>query len=118
MLVDMVAIPSETVRSDTPRDACAAGERLRIELAALGVHADVHHGFGVVVVSVWRELLVWTDGTVYRWWTGHMSRKTGRRLYTAYGVEDPITAARRVARRREELQRTYPPSEVILERVP
>ncbi|MFF3441009.1 hypothetical protein [Streptosporangium sp. NPDC002721] len=114
----MVAISSEAVRPDTPRDACAAAEDLRTELAALGVHADVHHGFGVAMVSVWRELLVWTDGTVYRWWTGHLSWKTGRRLYTAYGVDDPVAAARCVAHRREELQRAYPPSEVIPERVP
>ncbi|WP_440070980.1 hypothetical protein [Streptosporangium sp. OZ121] len=118
MLAGMVAISSEAVRSDTLRDSCTAAEKLRIELAALGVHADVHHGFGVAMVSVWRELLVWTDGTVYRWWTGHLSWKTGRRLYTAYGVDDPVTAARRVVHRREELQRAYPLSEVIPERVP
>ncbi|WP_093890375.1 hypothetical protein [Streptosporangium canum] len=113
----MVAIPSETVRSDAPRAACAAAERLRTELAALGVRADVHAGYGVALVSVWRELLVWTDGTVYRWWTGHLSPKTRRRLYTAYGVDNPAAAARCVAHRREELQQAHTSSEPIAEQM-
>ncbi|MER5422372.1 hypothetical protein [Streptosporangium roseum] len=68
-------------------------------------------------MSVWRELLVWTDGTVYRWWTGHLSPKTRRRLYTAYGADNPATAARRVAHRCEELRQAHPRSEPIVEQM-
>ncbi|WP_433372635.1 hypothetical protein [Streptosporangium sp. CA-115845] len=104
-------------RFDAPSAAYVAAERLRVELAALGVHADVHHGYGMALVSVWRELLVWTDGTVYRWWTGQLSWKTGQRLYTVGDPDDPTVAARCVARRREELRQTYPLPELIAERV-
>ncbi|MFF5248465.1 hypothetical protein ACFY3V_29655 [Streptosporangium sp. NPDC000095] len=83
--------------------AALAAERLRIGLEHCGVSADVHEGRGVALVSVWADLLVWTDGRDYRWWTGKTSVKTERRLYRVYGVDNPITVAHYVAQRYEEL---------------
>ncbi|MEV4378228.1 hypothetical protein [Streptosporangium sp. NPDC049644] len=83
--------------------AALAAERLRIGLEHCGVSADIHEGHGVALVSVWTDLLVWTDGRAYRWWTGKTSTKTGRRLYLVHGVDNPITVAHYVAQRYEEL---------------
>ncbi len=84
--------------------AFVAAERLREALAVIHVTADVHAGYGVALVSVWFDLLVWTDGQVYRWWTGQFAHRSGRRLYTTYSVEVPGTVARCVAHRRLALQ--------------
>ncbi len=65
--------------------AALAAERLRIGLEHCGVSADVHEGHGVA--------LVWTNGHAYRWWTGKISAKTGRRVYRVYGVDNPVTVA-------------------------
>ncbi|MEV4750526.1 hypothetical protein AB0K21_29545 [Streptosporangium sp. NPDC049248] len=83
--------------------AALAAERLRIGLEHCGVSADVHEGHGVALVSVWTDLLVWTDGRAYRWWTGKTSAKTGRRLYRVYSADNPITVAHCVAQRYKEL---------------
>ncbi|MEU4405519.1 hypothetical protein AB0F88_13400 [Streptosporangium sp. NPDC023963] len=85
--------------------AALAAERLRIGLEHYGVVADVHQGHGVALLSVWTNLVVWTDGLAYRWWTGRISAKTGRRLYRVYGVDNPITVAHYVAQRYEELRK-------------
>ncbi|WP_433241526.1 hypothetical protein ACQPYK_36380 [Streptosporangium sp. CA-135522] len=95
--------------------AALAAERLRGGLEHCGVSADVHEGYGVALVSVWADLLVWTDGFVYRWWTGKISERTGRRLYTAYGVDNPVTVARCVAHRYGELRKTSPRSDDVAE---
>ncbi|RJL30900.1 hypothetical protein D5H75_21635 [Bailinhaonella thermotolerans] len=70
------------------------------QLALRGLSGEVHEGFGVAVVWVGAraDVVVWTNGTLFRWWTGRVS-ESGRRIYT-YGVADsPATAARRVDQR-------------------
>ncbi|MGW0590301.1 hypothetical protein [Streptosporangium sp. NPDC002607] len=96
--------------------AALAAERLRIGLEHCGVSADVHEGHGVALVSVWTDLLVWTDGRAYRWWTGKTSAKTGRRLYWVHGVDSPITIAHSVAQRYEELRKASHQSKGVAER--
>ncbi|GAA3068624.1 hypothetical protein [Streptosporangium carneum] len=84
--------------------AVHAAGLLRDELARQGVEGDVHGGYGLALVSVRGDLVIWTDGMVYRWWTGRMSPKTGRRLYAVYGVDNPATVARGVMLRHAELR--------------
>ncbi|WP_371784184.1 hypothetical protein [Streptosporangium subroseum] len=95
--------------------AALASERLRIGLEQCGVSADVHQGPGVSLVSVWTNLVVWTDGLAYRWWTGKISAKTGRRLYRVHGVDNPVTVAHYVAQRYEELRKASYRSEGVAE---
>ncbi|MEV8637756.1 hypothetical protein AB0395_39530 [Streptosporangium sp. NPDC051023] len=89
------------VRAGTP--AVHAAGLLRDELARQGVEGDVHGGYGLALVSVREDLVIWTDGMVYRWWTGRTSSKTGRRLYAVYCVDNPATVARGVMLRYAEL---------------
>lgn len=96
--------------------AALAAERLRIGLEHCGVAADVHQGHGVALLSVWTNLVVWTDGLAYRWWTGKISAKTGRRLYRVYGVDNPITVAHCVTQRYEELRKASNWSRDVAER--
>lgn len=93
--------------------AALAAEQLRIGLERCGVAADIHEGHGVSLISVWTNLVVWTDGRAYRWWTGKISAKTGRRLYRVYGVDNPVTVARCVAQRYEELRKASYRSEGV-----
>ncbi|MEV6866616.1 hypothetical protein AB0M44_37175 [Streptosporangium subroseum] len=85
-----------------------AVEQLQLALASCGISTDVNHGYDVAVLSVWADLLVWTDGSVYRWWTGQLSPKTGQRLYAVYDVGNPAMVARCVVERYEELRRSHP----------
>ena len=95
----------------------ASAERLKLSLADLQIAADVHEGQGVALVSVWLDLIVWTNGRWYRWWTGRMSQKTGRRLYAIHSTENPATTARHIALRYRELRTSRPlpavPAEVV-----
>jgi hypothetical protein len=61
--------PANTQRK-TPTTPSQAAERLSNELAALGIRTDIHGGYELALVSVWVELVVWTDGRWYRWWSG------------------------------------------------
>ncbi|WP_440102841.1 hypothetical protein [Streptosporangium sp. H16] len=97
----------------TGTPAVHAADQLSNALERHGIAADVHDGYGVALVSVWVDLLVWTDGFVYRWWTGQFSGRSRRRLYTAYTVDNPAAAARCVARRYEELQQGHPVSPLL-----
>ena len=56
-----------------------AAEQLRAALDDLGIAADVHEGHGAALLSVWVELLVWSDGFRFMWWNGEYSARTGRR---------------------------------------
>ncbi|MER5645272.1 hypothetical protein [Streptosporangium sp. NPDC002524] len=81
----------------------ASAERLKLSLEDLQIAADVHEGQGIALVSVWLNLIVWTNGRWYRWWTGQVSQKTGRRLYAVHSTENPVTTARHVALRYREV---------------
>ncbi|GGP83776.1 hypothetical protein [Streptosporangium pseudovulgare] len=83
--------------------AVRAAWRLCDELAGRGVQGDVHGGYGLALVLLWADLVVWTDGAVYRWWTGRTSPKTGRRLYMVYGVHDLAVTVRGVMLRCADL---------------
>ncbi|SNT45704.1 hypothetical protein SAMN05216276_104540 [Streptosporangium subroseum] len=96
--------------------AALAAEHLRIGLEHCGVAADVREGHSVALVSIWTNLVVWTDGLAYRWWTGKISPKTGRRLYRVYGVDNPATVAHCVAQRYEELRKASCRFEGLAER--
>ncbi|WP_371781502.1 hypothetical protein [Streptosporangium subroseum] len=85
-----------------------AAERLQFALAGCGISTDINHDHDVAVVSVWADLLVLTDGFVYRWWTGQLSSRTGRRLYAICDASDSAFAARCVVQRYEELRKSHP----------
>ncbi|MFC7639969.1 hypothetical protein ACFQX6_02125 [Streptosporangium lutulentum] len=57
--------------------AMHAAGLLKDELERQGVESDVHDGYGLALISVWADLVVWTDGMVYRWWAGRVSSRTG-----------------------------------------
>lgn len=88
--------------------ATVAVLRLSRELESLGITADPHEGDQVAALSVWEGLVVWceigTAGLHYRWWTGRVSERTGRWVYTWCPIRDPSTAARRIAARYRELR--------------
>lgn len=99
----------------------SAARRLRAELEAHGISADIHEGYGVALISVWVDLLVWCevgpDGPRYRWWTGRISDRTRRYVYTGCPGNATETAARRIAARYRELRADHPLSPVIVERL-
>ncbi|WP_433225070.1 hypothetical protein [Microtetraspora malaysiensis] len=91
-----------------------AAERLREELERYGIGADIHEGDGTALVSVWVDLVVWTDGAYsYLWWTGENFPRSSLRKYTYSPVNDPASAARRVAARYAELRDGHPRSREV-----
>ncbi|GLX03312.1 hypothetical protein [Microbispora sp. NBRC 16548] len=100
-------------RRKTPTTPSLAAERLSDELAALGIRTDVHEGYGLALVSVWVELVVWTDGRCYRWWSGRKSARTQRWIYAFGPVDDPVTTARRIAVRYKDLRQHHPLSALL-----
>lgn len=89
--------------------ALVVAEQLRGELERLGVSADVHEGDGLALLSVRLHLAVWCErgpeGWRYRWWTGRVSQRTGRWIYTGCRALAVKTAAQRIAARYAELRR-------------
>ncbi|GGK61044.1 hypothetical protein Ppa06_25050 [Planomonospora parontospora subsp. parontospora] len=102
--------PAESATGDPSYAAACLAEELR----NLGMPADIHCGVGVALVSVWIDLVVWTNGVSYHWWSGNTSAR-GRRLYAYSPVSDPLTAARRVAVRYAELRGAHPSSKLVEE---
>jgi hypothetical protein len=94
--------------------AVRAALRLAAALERHGLWSDVHEGMGLALVSVWVELVVWTDGACYVWWSGAISSR-GRRLMAYCPADDPMSAARRVATRYVALRKGHPYSQVIAE---
>ncbi len=96
-----------------------SADRLRAELEQHGIRADLHRGRGVALVSVWLDLLVWVEagpeGLRYRWWTGRVSERTGRYVYTGSPAHAVEAAARRIAARYRELVDSHPLSPMIAE---
>ncbi|GAA3258741.1 hypothetical protein [Nonomuraea helvata] len=89
-----------------------AADALAVALAAHGVSADVHDGYGLSLVSVWVGLVVWCDGDWY-WWRAGWDDRRKRVLYARHPAIEPSRAARRVAFRYADLQRRHPLSERI-----
>lgn len=89
-----------------------AADALADALAAHGVSADVHDGYGLSLVSVWVGLVVWCDGDWY-WWRAGWDDRRKRVLYARHPAIEPSRAARRVAFRYADLQRRHPLSETI-----
>jgi hypothetical protein len=81
--------------------------RLCYELKRYGITADPHEGHQVAALSVAYGLVVWceygAEGLRYRWWTGRLSQRTGRWIYTFCPASAVTSAARRVAMRYQEL---------------
>lgn len=90
--------------------------RLCRELESHGITADPHPGDQVGALSLRYGLVVWCEygpkGLHYRWWTGRLSERTGRRVYTCCPADAPTTAARRVAERYREMATDHSPSPV------
>ncbi|RJL22707.1 hypothetical protein [Bailinhaonella thermotolerans] len=110
-----VHVPGATSRGEreTGDAALIAARRLCRELESLGIAADTHAIPGMATVSVWVELVVWTDGIhYYRWWTGRLTAQN-RYVWAYNHVGAPATAARRVALRYTELRRDHPLSPLI-----
>ncbi|MEU8361478.1 hypothetical protein AB0C27_36230 [Nonomuraea sp. NPDC048882] len=78
-------------------------DQLQRELALHGIAADVHDGYGLAVVSVWRDLLVWTDGDLF-WWRAGWNNRRDRPVYAWHTATDPKRAARRIAARYMDLR--------------
>ncbi|WP_424536680.1 hypothetical protein ACOZ38_43600 [Sphaerisporangium viridialbum] len=88
--------------------ATVAALRLSRELESFGITADPHEGDRVAALSVCAGLVIWCEsgpgGLRYRWWTGRVSERTGRWVYTWCSTHAPESAARRVAMRYRELR--------------
>ncbi|MEU7855621.1 hypothetical protein [Nonomuraea sp. NPDC049141] len=107
-------------RSAARSPAADVAYRLRDELAMQGIAADVHDGYGVALISVWIDLVVWVecglDGVWrYIWWTGRIHPKTGRWVYTGCPFAGVSSVARQVGERYRELLERHPWSPVIAE---
>ena len=100
--------------------ALHVANRLRDELALQGITADVHDGYGVALVLVWVDLVVWVECGIdgvwrYIWWTGRINPKTGRWVYTRCPFTGVSSVARLVGERYRELLERHPWSPVIAE---
>ncbi|MEU9887471.1 hypothetical protein [Sphaerisporangium sp. NPDC051011] len=116
------AIASKTItqarKSGHPTEsvdiAFEAAETLQRKLAFFHISTDINVGKGVALISVWADLIVWTDGELgYWWWSGRYS-SPGRKLYAWGPVLDPVSVARRVACRFAETFHDHPLSAAII----
>jgi hypothetical protein len=117
---DRLVMAATSGRSAARSPAADVAYRLRDELAMQGIAADVHDGYGVALVSVWIDLVVWVecglDGVWrYIWWTGRINPKTGRWVYTECPFAGVSSVARLVGERYRELLERHPWSPVIAE---
>ncbi|MEU6718676.1 hypothetical protein ABZ897_45040 [Nonomuraea sp. NPDC046802] len=86
------------------RPADKAAEQLQAQLhAAHRIASEVRHGDGVALVLISTDLVVWTDGDIWWWWTGHTTGR-GRWIYNHASTANAATAARRIAFRYEEIR--------------
>jgi len=89
-----------------------AAEELREALSHHGIVADVHDGYGLALVSVWVDLIVWCRGDHFWWRTGWNPRQR-RPVYARHPLAEPERAAYRVALRYAELRQTHPLPESV-----
>ncbi|MGP3965930.1 hypothetical protein ACTWPT_59315 [Nonomuraea sp. 3N208] len=87
----------------TSMDPVAVADQLRRELAQHGITADVNDGYGLAVVSVWRGLVVWTNGDLF-WWRAGWNERRARATYVCHPAADPKRAAQRIAIRYGDLR--------------
>ncbi|GAA3167991.1 hypothetical protein [Nonomuraea roseoviolacea] len=87
-----------------PTTAEQAAQWLAYALSEMGVPAEVNGNAHVALVSVYINLVVWTNGAHFSWWNGSYSKFAGRRVYAYCPADDPLTAARRVILRLESLK--------------
>ncbi|MEU9883920.1 hypothetical protein [Sphaerisporangium sp. NPDC051011] len=80
-----------------------AAHRLSHALERHGITGEVHEGRGLALVSVWVDLVAWTDGSCF-WWSRAVMAGN-RRTYSYSPADDPVTTARRVAERYGQLRR-------------
>jgi hypothetical protein len=89
--------------------AMKAAERLQAELTRLGIDSDINHGYGCALISVWTNLVIWTDGTRY-WWRTAWNPQCARYTYACHPGHEPNRAARRIARRYTQVREQHPPA--------
>lgn len=89
---------------------------MKRHLATFGIHADINEDArDLAVLSVWVDLLVWTNGSRYWWWSGRFSTVRGYKVYSSGPVSDPISASRRVVARYAKLRAGHPLSDRLVE---
>lgn len=93
-----------------------SAELLRQALERNGVTADIHHGYGLALVSVWVGLVVWCDGQ-YFWWRTGWNADRRRVIYAWHPAIDPVRAARRISMHYSDLRKAHPLSPMISELV-
>ncbi|MEV7007203.1 hypothetical protein [Streptosporangium sp. NPDC051022] len=84
-----------------------AAQELRVALAEHRIAGDVHHGYGLALVSVQGGLTVWCDGQHFRWRVG-WNQKRQRAVYNWHPAMEPARAARRIAFHYAGLHRRHP----------
>ncbi len=87
-------------------ETCAA-EALADALAARGISADVHDGYGLALVSVWVGLVVWCHDGRY-WWRSAWDARRQRVIYAWHPYTEPAGAAHRIALRYARLRESQP----------
>ncbi|WP_147268756.1 hypothetical protein [Sphaerisporangium album] len=80
-----------------------AAQRLCRELQRYRIAVSLDITTDGRILSVHPDLTVWCDpgpeGLRYRWWTGRISERTGRAVFTLCRVDAPDVAARRIVER-------------------
>jgi hypothetical protein len=91
------------VNPPLPRPETHAAAVLADALAVHGISTDVHDGYGLALVSVWAELVVWCHGGRY-WWRSAWDARRQRVIYAWHSITEPAQAAHRVALRYAQLR--------------
>ncbi|MEV0595694.1 hypothetical protein [Nonomuraea cavernae] len=105
----IIAVP----RNGKKTQAVLSADLLRQALETdHGIHADVHSGHGLALVSVWVGLVVWCDGE-WHWWRAGWDDRRKRVLYARHPAIEPSRAARRIAFRYVDLRNQCPLTETI-----
>ncbi|WP_433355667.1 hypothetical protein ACQP25_17360 [Microtetraspora malaysiensis] len=105
-------LPAQTAQTDRYPAITAARRLQRALRLRHKVLADDHQGHGVAFLSVGPDLVVWTNGLWFQWYTGKRDER-GRRLYARGPATDPVTAADRVATRYVEIMKEQPPQDPV-----
>ncbi|WP_344479933.1 hypothetical protein [Nonomuraea monospora] len=89
----IIAVP----KNGKKMQAVLAAKRLRKTFETEhGIHADIHEGYGLALVSIWVGLVVWCDGEWY-WWRAGWDDRRKRVLYARHPAIEPSRAACRIA---------------------